>query len=259
MLYNKYVKMHMKSSMQFKTNSLLQMLSSVIISVGEILAVYMLFMRFESVGEWGFYETALMFGIITSVYSFTECFARGFDEFASLVRNGDLDRLLVRPVNIIYQIFCNKIEFTKLARVLLGLVVCVIALVNLNIVWTVSKVIVLLLTFACGCCVILGVMMIGAGISIFSVERLEFINIITNGSKEIAYYPINIYHKVLSTIFTFVIPIACFNYLPISYLMGYGSLPQIIYAISPLFGVIFLIPCLLFFLWSLTKYQSSGT
>ena len=259
MLYNKYVKMHMKSSMQFKTNSILQMISSVIISIGEILAVYMLFLRFESVGEWGFYETALMFGIITSVYSFTECFARGFDEFAPLVRDGDLDRLLVRPVNIIKQIFGSKIEFTKLARVLLGLIVCGIALANLNIAWTISKVIVLMLTFICGCCVILGVMLVGAGLSIFSIERLEFINIITNGSKEIAYYPINIYHKVLSTIFTFVIPIACFNYLPISYLMGYGNLPQIVYALSPLFGAVFLIPCLLFFLWSLTKYQSSGT
>jgi len=235
------------------------MISSVIISLGEICAVYMLFDNFKSVGEWGFYETALMFGIITSVYSFTECFARGFDEFAHLVRDGDLDRLLVRPVNIIYQIFCNKIEFTKLARVLLGLVVCAIALANLNIAWTISKVIVLLLTFVCGCCVILGVMLVGAGISIFSIERLEFINIITNGSKEIAYYPVNIYHKVLSRIFTFVIPIACFNYLPISYLMGYGSLPQIIYALSPLFGALFLIPCLIFFLWTLTKYQSSGT
>ena len=259
MLYSKYVKMHMKSSMQYRTNMLLLSLSSCLVSVGELLAVFVMFKTFKSVGYWGFYETTLMFGIVTFIYSFTECFARGFDEFASLIKHGDMDRLLVRPVNLIYQIFCSKIEFSKLMRATLGLVVAIIAIVNLNIVWTATKVLVLIATFVCGCLVIWGVMLIGAGISVFSVENLEFINIFTNGAKEIAYYPINVYNKWLSRLFTFIIPVACFNYLPISYLMGYGSLPQIIYALSPLMGALFIIPCLIFFKWALKRYQSTGT
>jgi len=259
MLYNKYVKMHSKSALQFKSNLAMLSFGSVLISIGEIFSVFMLFQRFESVGYWGFYETALMFGIITTVFSLTECFGRGFDEFANLINQGDLDRLMVRPVNIVYQIFGSKIEFSKLSRVILGIVVSIIALANLSIAWTFTKIIVLLLTFICGCFVILGVMMIGAGISVFSVENLEFINIITNGAKEMGYYPINIYNKWLSRIFTFIIPVACFNYLPLSYIMGYGSLPKIVYALSPLMGALFIIPCALFFLWSLKRYQSTGT
>jgi len=88
---------------------------------------------------------------------------------------------------------------------------------------------------------------------------LEFINIMTNGSKELANYPINIYKKWLTRIFTFVIPIACFNYLPLSYILGKGSLPRIVYAISPVLGMLFVIPCLLFMNWALKKYQSTGT
>ena len=259
MLYNKYIKMHSKSAFQYKGNMAMISFSSVLISLSEILAIFLLFKRFESVGYWGFYEAALMFGIITTVFSFTECFARGFDEFANLIKHGDLDRLMVRPVNIVYQIFGSKIEFSKLARVILGIIVSIIAIINLGISWTLSKIIVLILTYICGCFVILGVMMIGAGISVFSVENLEFLNIITNGAKETAYYPINIYNKWLSRFFTFIIPIACFNYLPLSYIMGYGSLPQIIYALSPLIGMLFVIPCVIFFTWSLKKYQSTGT
>ena len=71
MLYNKYVKMHSKSAFQFKANMAMISFSSVFISFGEILAIFLLFKRFESVGYWGFYETALMFGIITTVFSFT--------------------------------------------------------------------------------------------------------------------------------------------------------------------------------------------
>ena len=200
-----------------------------------------------------------MFGIITFVYSFTECFARGFDEFPRLIRNGELDRLMVRPTNLIYQIFGSKIEFSKLLKSSLGLCVAIFAIFKLNIVWTFTKVLVLISTFACGCFVIWGVMLIGAGISVFTVENLEFINIFTNGAKEVAYYPINIYSKWLSGLFTFVIPVACFNYLPISYLIGYGNLPQLVYALSPLLGMLFTIPCLIFFNWALKHYQSTGT
>lgn len=245
--------------MQYRSNMLMLGISSCLISIGEIFAIFILFKNFKSVGNWGFYESALMFGLITTIYSFTECFARGFDEFSSLIQHGDLDRLMVRPVNLIYQIFGSKIEFSKLLKTTLGIIVCIIALVNLNIVWTLAKVIVLILTFICGCLVIWGVMLIGAGISVFSVENLEFINIITHGAKEIAYYPINIYNKWLARLFTFIIPIACFNYLPISFLMGYGNLPQIVYALSPLMGMLFVIPCILFFSWCLKRYQSTGT
>lgn len=251
--------MHMKSSMQYRANMFMLSFSACLISVGELLAILVMFKTFNTVGNWGFYETALMFGIVTFVYSFVECFARGFDEFASLIKHGDMDRLMVRPVNLFYQIFGSKIEFSKLMRASLGLGVAIFALIKLHIVWNLTKVIVLISTFACGCFVIWGVMLIGAGISVFTVENLEFINIFTNGAKEIAYYPINIYNKWLSRLFTFVIPVACFNYLPISYLMGYGSLPQIVYALSPLMGIAFIIPCLIFFNWSLKRYQSTGT
>lgn len=259
MLYNKYVKMHMKSSFQYRGNMIMVSFSAVLISLCELLAIYMLFARFESVGYWGFYEAALMFGVITTVYSIVECFARGYDEFAKLVKNGELDRMLIRPVGIHKQIFSSKIEFFKLSRTVLGIIISAIAIINLGITWTFAKVLVLILMFACGCCVIFGVMVIGAGISIFTVENLEFINIFTNGAKELAYYPINIHNKWIARLFTYVVPVACFNYLPLSYIMGYGNLPQVVYAISPLIGILFVVPCILFFNWALKKYQGTGT
>lgn len=251
--------MHLKSSLEYRVNSFLVMFSQIFINLSELISIYILFSQCKSIGNWGFYETALMYGIILTVYSFAECFARGYDEFASLIKKGDLDRMLVRPVSIHRQIFYSKIEFTKLARVVLGLVVSIIAITHLNIEWTLLKVLVLLATYMCGGLVILGLFMIGAGVSVFTVENLEFLNIITNGSREIGFYPINIYGKWLSKIFTFIVPVACFNYLPMSYILGVGNLPKIIYALSPLMGAVFVIPCVLFLNWALKKYQSTGT
>ena len=230
-----------------------------LVSVAELLAVWIMFKQFKSVGYWGFYESALMFGIITTVFSAAECFARGYDEFQNLIQQGTLDRMLVRPVSIHKQIWGSKVELSKLGRTVLGIAVTIIAACNLTIQWTFWKVLVLIATLVCGFVVIVGIFMIGAGISIFTVEKMEFINIITDGGKELSFYPINVYSKWLTRIFTFVLPFACFNYLPISYICGYGSLPPVVYAISPLLGMLFIIPCILFFNWSLKKYKSTGT
>lgn len=251
--------MNMRSSMQYKANMWLLTFSQTIVVLGELLSIWIMFKQFKSVGYWGFYETALMFGIVIFVFSFAECFARGYDEFPKLIKNGTLDRLLVRPVNIHLQILGNQVELVKIGRILVGFIVILIALIKLSIAWTIWKVLVLIGTLLCGVVIITGIFMIGAGISVFSVENLEFINIMTNGGKELSFYPINIYNKWLARIFTFILPFACFNYLPISYLCGYGSLPPVIYALSPFIGMLFIIPCILFFNWSLKKYQSTGT
>ena len=61
MLYNKYFKMHFKSNMQYRLNTLLITFTQTIVSLGELLVVWVMFQQFKSVGYWGFYETLLMF------------------------------------------------------------------------------------------------------------------------------------------------------------------------------------------------------
>ncbi len=259
MLYKNYIKMHMKSSFQYRFNMMFVAFNQLLIMVGEILSVYLLFLQFESVAGWTFYESLLMLGVIYTVYSFVEAFARGYDEFPKLVQSGELDRFMIRPVNIHYQIFGSRFEFTKFPRIILGIVVSVIALVNMSVDWNVWKVLVLIATYICGTFVIFGLFLLSAGISIYTVENLEFLNIVTNGSKELAFYPINIYAKWFTRIFTFVIPIACFNYLPLSFIMETGSVPMWLCGVSPLLGMLFVLPCLLFFNLSLRHYKSTGT
>lgn len=259
MLYGKYFKMHFKSALQYKWNTILLAFSQVIITIGEILGIWLLFKTFKTVGDWGFYESMLMVGIVVTVFGFNECFARGYDEFPKLIKSGQFDRLLVRPVNIYFQIFCSKIEFSKLGRILLGIVVSIIALIKIQIQWTVAKFLVLIATYICGIMVIMGLMFICAGVSVFTVENLEFLNILTDGSKELSFYPINIYKKWLKNIFTFIIPLACFNYLPLSFLMETGNVPMWLCALSPILGLLFFVPCFFFFKFSLTKYQGTGS
>ena len=251
--------MHIKSSLEYKTNMFLLSFAQILVFVAEVLGIWLLFQRFDTVAGWTFYDSLLLVGIVMTTFAVTETFARGYDEFPNLIKTGTLDRLLVHPVSIHYQLFGAKIEFSKLGRIILGIILSVIAIININVEWNMLKILVLISAYVCGCVVIFSLMLVAAGISVYTIENLEFINIITNGSKELAYYPLNIYNKWLTRIFTFIIPVACFNYLPLSFLLGTGSIPMWLCAISPLLGMLFLIPCLIFFNCSLRRYQGTGT
>lgn len=257
-MYRKFLSMHLKSSFEYRLNTLFIALSQVVISVSEILSIFIIFQKFQAIGGWGFYEVAFMYGVVLTTFALAECFGRGFDEFSILIRSGTLDRLLVRPINLKFQILCSKIEFSKMGRVILGLLITIISLCNITISWTFWKVVVLLGMFVCGVAVYLGTMIIGAGVSVFSVENLEVMNIVTNGAKEIGFYPVSVYKKWLTKVFTYVLPVACFNYLPVTYLLK-GSAVSPIYAIAPFLGCLFIIPCILFFDWAVSKYQGSGS
>lgn len=259
MIYKKYLKMHMKSSFEYRLNMIFISFSQVLITVGELIALYLMFQKFENVGNWGFYEVLLMFGIIMTAFPIVECFFRGYDDFASLVKSGEIDRFLIRPINIHYQIICSKIEFSKIGRIFVGIIASIISLSNLSITWSFTKILVLISAYASGICFVLGVFVIGAGISIFSIENLEFVNIFTDGSKQLAHYPINIYNKWITRFFTYILPVASFNYLPLCYITETGSLPAWLYGVSPMLGIIFIIPCFIFFNLCLRKYQSTGT
>ena len=64
-----------------------------------------------------------------------------------------------------------------------------------------------------------GLFILRAGISFFTIQSLEIMNIFTDGSRDLAQYPLNIYQKWVKKFFTFILPLALVNYYPLLYLI----------------------------------------
>jgi len=108
-----------------------------------------------------------------------------------------------------------------------------------------------------GIAVFSGLFILYAGISFFTIEGLEFMNIFTDGSREFGKYPLSIYGEGILKFYTFVIPIALFQYYPFLYLIGKSS--NVWYMFLPLAGFVFIVPCYMFFRFGLRKYKSTGS
>ena len=256
-LYFKFVSMILKSRMQYKTSFIMMTLGQFLVSFSAFLGAYFMFLRFHSVNGFAFTEILLCFSIVLAAFSLTECFVRGFDVFPNLIKSGELDRILVRPRNEIFQVLTSNIEFSRVGRLLQSLIMLAYAVPASKIAWDISKIAALILMLVGGVAVFSGLFVLYAALSFFTIEGLEFMNIFTDGSREFGTYPLSIYGEGILKFFTFVIPIALFQYYPLLYIIGKSDNIALIFL--PLLGFVFIIPCYALFRFGLRRYKSTGS
>lgn len=245
--------------MQYRTSFWLLSFGQFFIPFTVFAGLYFLFERFGQIKGWDFFEVALCFAVIHMAFATSECFARGYDAFSGLVVNGEFDRVLVRPRSTVVQVLGSKFEFTRFGRILQSVMVLCWALMNLSIEWSVVKAITLCLMIISGVLIFTGIYIVAATMCFWTIQGIEVINIFTDGGREIAQYPLNIYQKWITKFFTYVIPFGTVNYLPLMYILGRTEGNDILHMLTPLIGSLFILPCLLVWHFGVRHYRSTGS
>jgi ABC-2 type transport system permease protein len=256
-LYLKFFSMHLKSQMQYKVSFFTASAGQFLISFSALLGLYFMFTRFSQVDGFTFQQTLLCFATVLMSFALAECFGRGFDVFQLMLGNGEFDRVLVRPRNKIVLVLSAKMDFTRLGRLLQAVIVFCYAIPTAGIVWTWDKIVTLILMIACGSIVFFCLFLVYAAICFFTVEGLEFMNIFTDGGREFGKYPFSVYGKDVLRFLTFVIPLALFQYYPLLYLLDRST--SVLYMLTPVLGLLFIIPSYLFWRFGLSRYKSTGS
>ncbi len=258
-LYFKYLSILIKSQMQYSTSFILLSCGQFLVPFSVFAALYFLFERFGMLKEWDFYEVALCFSIMHMSFSISECCARGFDSFSSLVVRGEFDRVLVRPRSTFLQVLGSKFEFTRIGRLLQSVIVLSIAVLNLSVEWHVFKVLTIILMTVSGIFIFTGIFVLAATLCFWTIQGIEVANIFTDGGREMSQYPLNIYKKWVTRFFTFIIPFGCVNYLPLMYILDKKEGSSVLYMLSPLYGMLFIIPCIFVWRFGVKHYRSTGS
>lgn len=255
-LYLKAIKLHFKSLLQYRASFIISFISQILVFFSYYYIILALFTKFNNIKGFTLYEVLLCFSIIHFGFSMNEAFARGIDKFDELIKNGSLDKLLLKPKNILLLVLMEDFDFVKLSRVVQALVVMFIALFNLNVTITPFKILVLILMLIAATIIFFAIFLLAASYCFITIEGLEVRNVFTDGGKFMAQYPIAIFKKGFLIFFTFVIPYGFVNYYPLMYFLG--KIDNIFYALSPLLVILYLVPCFFVFNVGMKKYTSVG-
>lgn len=257
-LYGKFFIIHLKSQMQYRTSFVLLLIGNTLSSFTAFLGLYFIFTGINQVDGFTFDQILICFAAILMAFSIAECFARGFDQFsAQMLSNGEFDRVLVRPRNEIFLVLASKIEFNRIGRFIQAAIILIYAVNTCGIHWSADKIMTLVLMILCGSVIFAGLFLVYASFTFFTVEGLEFMNILTDGGREFGKYPFSVYGKHVLKFLTFVVPLALVQYYPLLYLLDRSR--SIIYMLLPLIGSLFIIPCYGFWRFGLRHYKSTGS
>lgn len=256
-LYLHYVSINVRSAMQYKTSFLLTAIGQFLVSFNVFLGVFFMFQRFSQVEGFTYSEVLLCFSIMLMEFSLAEMIARGFDMFPNMVKSGSFDRVLVRPRSPILQVLGSQFELTRFGRMLQAVVMFVYGIMRSGVVWTPAKVLTVLFMLIGGTILFSGIFLIYAAFCFFTLDGLEFMNILTDGAREFGKYPLSVYGKRMLQFTTFVVPYALVQYYPLLYLLERKTSPG--YIFLPLLAILFIVPCYLFWRFGVRRYVSSGS
>ncbi len=255
-LYFKFMSIHLRSAMTYRWSFLFSCLGHLLITTNVFFSVVFLLDRFDSVGGYTLPQLALCFSTILAATSLAECFCRGFDSFARILAQAQFDRLMVRPRSLAFQVLCQDMKPTMLARLLQAAVMLLWAIPSGAVAWTPAKALVLALMVLCGAAIFFGLFLMNAAICFFTLESVETLNIFLDGPREYGKYPFGIYGRPGLLTLTFLVPLALVQHWPLQYLFDRGPAW---YSLLPLVSLVFLIPCLLLWRLGVRHYRSTGS
>lgn len=187
--------------------------------LGVLIAFYRtVFARTSHVANWSEAEYFFFVGCFFALNGLIETlFLENCNEFAELVRTGNLDFLLVRPIDEQFLITLRRIDWGTAPNVLMGAILMVIALIQKGWAFDPLKVGVFLLTFACGTAIAYSFMVFLTSLSVWMVRNQSLMEMWWLFSS-LARYPREIFAgplaEPLGNFFTYIVPILVVSNVP---------------------------------------------
>ena len=255
-LYLKFLSIHFRSAMTYRASFFLSCLGHLLITGNVFLGVIFLMARFDTIGGYTLPQLSLCYAVILAGTSLAECFARGIDAFGRILSEAQFDRIMVRPRSVLFQVLCQDMKPTMLARVFQSVVMLVWAIGSGAVSWTLVKGLVLAGMILCGAAIFFGLFLVNASITFFTLEHVETMNIFLDGPREYGKYPFGIYGKPVLLVLTFLVPLALVQHWPLQDLFDRGPAW---YGLLPVVSLVFLIPCALLWRLGVRHYRSTGS
>lgn len=261
-VFVKYGLASLRADMQYPASFFMLIFGHIAITCIEFLGLWTLFDRFGAIQGWSIGEVALLYGMANISFAVADILGRGFKSIPDMIRNGDFDRILLRPRLTFLQVLAQQVELYRIGRLAQGLVVLLWAFGGIGMTVTVADLCYLLLAITGGACLFIGVFALQATMAFWTVEGLEVGNILNYGGVQAAQYPLDIYQPWFRNLFTYFIPIACLNYYPVILITQKRELSvveTVAMHAAPFVGFAFLAICLLIWCWGVRHYCSTGS
>jgi ABC-2 type transport system permease protein len=261
-VYRRLVGARIRSQLQYRLSFALNLVGAALIAFLDFAAILVLFIQVDALGEWSVAEVAFLYAISSVTFALTDLVIGHLDLLPRMIREGELDVILTRPLGSLFQVVSSDFALRRLGKAFQGVGIMAVALAALDVDWTAGRAAMLVVTVVSGCLIFAGVWIAVASIAFWLIDSIEVANAFTYGGNFLAQYPVNIFGSWLRRFAIFVFPIAFVAYFPSLYVLGKDDplgLPGALQFASPAVAVASLAGGTLVWRVAVRHYRSTGS
>jgi ABC-2 type transport system permease protein len=249
------------SEMAFRGNFIVKIVVELLWLMFLLVFYRTIFTKTSVVAGWNEAEYLFFVGCYFTVESLVETFfLSNCNEFAELVRSGDLDFFLLRPIDEQFLVTLRNIDWSTVPSIILGLSVMGTGLSQLNWEFDWVRVVVFGGVFVCGIAISYGCLVFLTAASVWLVRNQSLFELWWLFTS-LARYPREIYvgkwASPLGWFFTFVIPVLLVVNMPASAMVRVLEPWLLVY--MAVAAAVLLLASRRFFQHALTRYRSASS
>lgn len=256
-----FTKKAVKGTMTYRWSFLINCISQALDYSVTFLLMWIMISAFATMDGWNAHEVMLLYAFSLFAYGIAGTF---FFNIMNLlpgqILRGSFDDVLVKPVKVLPYLMSSSFICNYIAHMALSVIVIVVCLKALQIqvtayfLWKAAEI---LLT---GSLIYGGLFLVVSG-SAFLVAKIDVLFQVMYFFREVSYYPVSIFPKIIQVIVTVLVPYGFVNYYPLRAFLGKedGAVFRQAAGWGPTVAALFFAVSCLIFHQSAKCYKSSGS
>ncbi len=258
-LYFSYIKRSIIARLEYKKDTFISIISFFMVNVASILSISFILNSIPSLQGWTMSEIGFLYGFSMMPVAIDHLFTDDLWTVAYFkVRSGELDRMFLRPVPVLFQVIAETFQLEGLGELFVGIIMLIVCGNMININWSFPLVLLLFVATIFGGVIITALKIIFASLAFIFRRSGPLLQVVYNF---ISYtrYPLSIYPKFIKALLTFIFPFALFISFPIETVLYNRYSPYLLMLVIILVAIGLLSLSIVIWWLCSKKYESSGS
>ncbi|QYR21923.1 ABC-2 family transporter protein [Paenibacillus sp. sptzw28] len=218
--------------------------------------------RFQPLDGWGFPELSFIYGLALLSHGIMVVLFINTWHMDHMVINGAFDRLLLRPMNVFFQLVASYFNFIGLIDLIPGTIIFLYGCHLVGFEWSAANIVKLILVIIGGVLIRASLFIILGTIAFWTKRNASMVGFALAMLERATMYPLGIYPYLIQVLFTFLIPIGFISFYPSAEFLHKANgfqLPSNLAIWTPVIGIVCFLLSQQVFKFGLKNYESSGS
>lgn len=208
------MRLSIKSALTYRVSFIVDVITSIMMFASEFFIVYLMVGEMNDINGWTSDQIAVMYVITILAGAIEVFFTDQMRNFSNKILWGNLDLDLVRPFHPLLRTM-GDVSFSALINVVaFSAVIITYITIKVPGLWSVRNIIVFVISVLGGALIFSSITIFSCAISFWTYDSQFFYRLVKQGTRQMLWYPLDVYNNIIKIVLTFVYPLAFVSYFP---------------------------------------------